>query len=758
MHRFESILLAGTLASALGAASAAQAQPLGAFSWQLQPFCNRVTLNVTQNGAIYTLDGFDDQCGASKRAPLVGLATPNPDGTIAFGFHLVPPGGQPVHVEAQIALAGLNGTWSDSAGHSGPFAFGANAAGAPRPAANPPGDISGVAAGAGLTGGGAGGDVSLAVDGTVVQNRVTGVCAAGQAVRTINQDGSVACEPIPAGAGGDITGVIAGAGLTGGGSGGEVAIAVNPSVVQNRVTGACVAGNAVRTINQDGTVACEPIPAGAGGDITGVIAGAGLTGTATAGDATLAVAFGGDGVQNAAARADHEHEAGAAQSIGVGTQALAQNTGTNNTALGHRALASVDSPGGNTAVGSFALEAAEGFSNTAVGAFALIANVTGRSNTALGRSTLQVSTGNDNAAVGRDTLGVMTGGDGNTAVGSFAGVSVTSGTRLTLVGLSAAAAGTLTNASAIGALAQVNQSHALVLGGINGVNGATGSTNVGIGTTTPDARLEIESDADGTSAIFTRYAGVAADSPPALELRKARGSAAAPVPVSNGDLLGVISFGGYDAGPFGPFTGKGAVIRAHATQDWLPGDHGAGLSFLTTPNDFLSPVLAMRIEHDGRVGIGITDPQDQLQVAGDVRVGTGDTGCVKDADASLIAGVCSSDARFKRDITPFAPSLQGVAALRPVHYFWRAEEFPEKHFGSGPTYGLVAQDVEAVLPELVTTDEHGYKAVDYSKLPLLAIQAIKELKALSDALAIRNAALEQRVLALESAERGRHKP
>jgi len=66
--------------------------------------------------------------------------------------------------------------------------------------------------------------------------------------------------------------------------------------------------------------------------------------------------------------------------------------------------------------------------------------------------------------------------------------------------------------------------------------------------------------------------------------------------------------------------------------------------------------------------------------------------------------------------------------------FWRSDEFPARHFGNGQNYGLIAQDVEQVLPELVVTNEDGYKAVDYSKLPLLTIQAVKDLKAENDAL------------------------
>jgi hypothetical protein len=88
--------------------------------------------------------------------------------------------------------------------------------------------------------------------------------------------------------------------------------------------------------------------------------------------------------------------------------------------------------------------------------------------------------------------------------------------------------------------------------------------------------------------------------------------------------------------------------------------------------------------------------------------------------------------RFKRDITPFPDLLNKLAQLRPVHYYWRSAEFPLKHFGTTQGYGLVAQEVEQVLPELVSEDAEGYKQVDYSKLPLLLLQAVKELKAEND--------------------------
>jgi len=116
--------------------------------------------------------------------------------------------------------------------------------------------------------------------------------------------------------------------------------------------------------------------------------------------------------------------------------------------------------------------------------------------------------------------------------------------------------------------------------------------------------------------------------------------------------------------------------------------------------------------------------------------------CVRNSGGTQIAGTCVSDVRFKRDITPFPEMLDKVAALRPVNYFWRAEQFPERGWGGERASGLIAQEVEALLPELVRTMDDGYKAVDYSSVPLLLLQAVRELKARNDELEARLSALE----------------
>ncbi len=119
--------------------SDAAAQPLGTFRWQLNPFCNVLTVNVTQLGGVFTLDGFDDLCGADTRGSVTGMAVPNQDGSIGLGLTLVlTPGATPLHIRATVSLATVSGTWVDSAGNSGAFVFNPSIApGSPRPAVKP---------------------------------------------------------------------------------------------------------------------------------------------------------------------------------------------------------------------------------------------------------------------------------------------------------------------------------------------------------------------------------------------------------------------------------------------------------------------------------------------------------------------------------------------------------------------------------------------------------------------------------------------
>ena len=91
-----------------------------------------------------------------------------------------------------------------------------------------------------------------------------------------------------------------------------------------------------------------------------------------------------------------------------------------------------------------------------------------------------------------------------------------------------------------------------------------------------------------------------------------------------------------------------------------------------------------------------------------------------------------SDERFKKNIKPLKNSLGNVLKLDGVTYDWRINEFPNEKFPNVKQNGLIAQDVEKVFPNLVETRGDGYKQVDYVMLVPSLIEAIKELKDISD--------------------------
>jgi hypothetical protein len=96
-------------------------------------------------------------------------------------------------------------------------------------------------------------------------------------------------------------------------------------------------------------------------------------------------------------------------------------------------------------------------------------------------------------------------------------------------------------------------------------------------------------------------------------------------------------------------------------------------------------------------------------------------------------GACPSDARFKKNVVSMSPVLERLTQLRPVTFDWRTDEFPDRSFSAERDRGFIAQEVEQVLPEMVTVDKEGYRHVLYDRLPLLTVQAMKELKARNDA-------------------------
>jgi Chaperone of endosialidase len=300
--------------------------------------------------------------------------------------------------------------------------------------------------------------------------------------------------------------------------------------------------------------------------------------------------------------------------------------------------------GGNTASGFDAfLSNVTGVQNAAIGDYALAGNTTGSYNTAVGGGSLFSALGNN------------TTGSSNTGVGAAAGdtsdfSSMTGGDNAFLGANASASTGTLTNATAIGANSEVSESNAMVLGSIEGVNYATASTNVGIGTTVPAAALHIN------------------------------GPAAAPP----GSL---------------PASNNGLLLGSNGTSSykWVQ-TYGGPLTLNPVGND---------------VGIGTETPDALLSVNGGAdKPGGGSWGTF-------------SDRRLKNLDGSFSSGLSQIMNLNPVLYRYKEGngmgiQDHDEHVG------LVAQDVQKVIPEAVTENSRGYLLVNNDPIIWAMLNAIKQ--------------------------------
>ena len=370
--------------------------------------------------------------------------------------------------------------------------------------------------------------------------------------------------------------------------------------------------------------------------------------------------------------------AGAANTTGSrnsffgGSSGFHNSTGINNSFFG------VIAGGDNT----------EGSANSFFGESAGRLNTTGDNNSFFGSNAgPSHTTGGNNTFVGAASGFVTTNGSGNTYLGSFAGsVNNTAGNENTFVGSETGGnndvtgsgntllgyganvgANNLTNAIAIGARAQVTQSNSLVLGSIAGVNGSDTSTNVGIGTTAPEAPLHIVQN---------------------------RGNIRIGNPGCGLDLILIGFIGSWNCQSYSFMSGDG-----HTYINRFPGKaiifrEGNG------PNQ-------VEIRPGGTVGIATLDTGGSIQLC-----------------QNSIRGIstCSSSLRYKKDIQPFARGLELIQQLRPITFAWKQDGKRD--------VGLAAEDVAAVEPLLTFRNGQGeIEGVKYSQLTAVLINAVKELKA-----------------------------
>lgn len=136
----------------------------------------------------------------------------------------------------------------------------------------------------------------------------------------------------------------------------------------------------------------------------------------------------------------------------------------------------------------------------------------------------------------------------------------------------------------------------------------TNVASLGVGVANPKAMFHFIQDSDGNYLFFDKYvSGVAAA---IIKQRKARGSYSSPAAAQNNDVGGGFIAELHDGADFG----QAAAIRVRATQNQSPTEHGAKIIFETVANDTTALTERMAIQHDGKVGIGTTDPLDIFHV------------------------------------------------------------------------------------------------------------------------------------------------
>ena len=130
---------------------------------------------------------------------------------------------------------------------------------------------------------------------------------------------------------------------------------------------------------------------------------------------------------------------------------------------------------------------------------------------------------------------------------------------------------------------------------------------------------------------------------------------------------------------------------------------------------------------------GFTVTEDEVTQHADF---LGQDGDLTDFELELISGGrgrrSCSDLRLKKDIKPLKSALSTLGKLQGKSYRWKDNNEPD--------IGLIAQELEKVIPELVKTDDKGYKSIVYQKLTAVLIEAVKEqqqeINHLSDRIAL----------------------
>lgn len=285
-------------------------------------------------------------------------------------------------------------------------------------------------------------------------------------------------------------------------------------------------------------------------------------------------------------------------------------------------------------------------------------------------------------------------------------------------------------------------------GGAGNQSGGTINLSAGLGSGTGDPGgvtiATVTNSSGNTNGLTIQNYGngtTGGNTAASIYLASSQGTGAGSSAVLNGNGLGYLDFQGeYDVNWH---HGTGAYLYSQATANFTATSTPAFLSFGTTPVNSVFPTERMRIDQNGRVGIGTTAPGYILDVNGHA----GSNGFTN--------FVNYSDRRLKEDIQPLGDgALEKILSLKPSHFKYNARYFDvtgyDRQTKDRVLSGFIAQDLREVFPTMVSErklEKGTYLDSDLSALQIYLTKAMQELYALVTS---KLAALTDRLSALEA--------
>jgi trimeric autotransporter adhesin len=434
------------------------------------------------------------------------------------------------------------------------------------------------------------------------------------------------------------------------------------------------------------------------------------------------------------------------RNLGIGFQSLLNNTtGNNNIALGYVSLENILTGIGNVAIGNFTLgnlttgnsniaigyysqnSNLNGFGNVSLGGGSSRFNTTGDQNTAIGSDALRNNTVSSNTAIGSQSLRNNTSGldnvgvgfaslnsnltgSSNTTLGAFAGYSNSIGSQNVFVGYQAGYNETGSNKLYI-ENTNANANNALVYGEFDTnllrINGRTEITNttdasgtVGSGALEIGNTLRIDGDEIITNSNTVLYLQSDNNGDLGVDGTTLRVD-------SSTNRIGIrtttpdYTFSVSGEANLNEGIASGVALRVNGSEAlWYNGTYfswgfGGGANFFADA-----------------VGIGVSNPNVALDVIGSIEY----TGTITDV----------SDRRLKENFEPITNTLKRLQQISGYSYNMIDDEMKTRE------YGVVAQELQAVFPEMVTIidPEKEYLGVSYIQLIPVLLEAIKEQQTL----------------------------